>query len=94
MLGIDGRLVGTLVVVMLGVQAVCWLLARGLGLRLERSAVIFGWLAPLLVLAPRLVDHQLLAPTDVLWGTPGAPWIARAPSHESLNDTLYQLLPW
>jgi hypothetical protein len=91
---IDGRLVGTLVVVMLGVQAVCWLLARGLGVRLERSAVICGWLAPLLVLAPRLVDRQLLAPTDVLWGTPGAPWIARSPSHQILNDTLYQLLPW
>src|SRR5436309_829886 len=77
--GIDGRLVGTLLVAMLGLQAVCWLLAKGLRLRLARSAVICGWLAPLIVLAPALVSRQLLAPTDVLWGTPGAPPIARAP---------------
>ena len=29
---IDGRLTATLVAVMLGLQAVCWLLAKGLGL--------------------------------------------------------------
>src|SRR5436305_14667672 len=92
--GIDGRLVGTLLVAMLGLQAVCWLLAKGLGLRLERSAVICGWLAPLAVLAPALGSRQLLAPTDVLWGTPGAPPITRAPAYDSLSDVLYQLLPW
>ncbi len=92
--GIDGRLVGTLLVAMLGLQAVCWLLAKGLRLRLERSAVICGWLAPLVVLGPALVSRQLLVPTDVLWGTPGAPPITRAPAYDSLSDTVYQLLPW
>jgi hypothetical protein len=92
--GIDGRLVGTLLVAMLAVQAVCWLLARGLGLRLARSAAICGWLAPLVVLAPALTSRQLLLPTAVLWGTPGASPIARASAYDSLSDTLYQLLPW
>ncbi|HEY0554521.1 MAG TPA: YfhO family protein [Thermoanaerobaculia bacterium] len=92
--GIDGRLVGTLLVAMLGLQAVCWLLAKGLRLRLERSVVLCGWLAPLVVLGPALVSRQLLVPTDVLWGTPGAPPIPRAPAYDSLSDTVYQLLPW
>jgi hypothetical protein len=94
MLGLDGRLTVTLLVAMLGLQAVCWLLAKGLRLRLARSAVVCGWLAPLIVLGPALVNRQILAPTDELWGIPGAPPIPRAPSHQLLNDTLYQLLPW
>jgi hypothetical protein len=91
---LDGRLMGTLAVVMLGLQGVCWLLARGLGLKLERSAVICGWLAPLIVLAPHLMSHDVLAPTEVLWSTPGASETELFPPHEILNDTLYQLLPW
>ena len=35
--GIDARLTATLVAVMLGLQAVCWLLAKGLGVRLEKA---------------------------------------------------------
>jgi hypothetical protein len=85
---------GTLAVVMLVLQAVCWLLAKGLGLRLERAAMICGWLAPLVVLAPRLVSRELLVPTDVLWGTPGAPQVTQDLPHEILSDLVYQLLPW
>ncbi len=91
---IDVRLVGTLAVLMLVLQAVCWLLARGLGLRLERSVAICGWLAPLVVLAPWLAGRELLAPSDILWNVPGAPGIERPRTHDLLNDTIYQILPW
>jgi hypothetical protein len=91
----DGRLLGTLAGVMLLVQAVCWLLARGLGWKLERSAVICGWLAPLIALTPWLVGRELLVPCDMLSaGVPGAPQIQRSHQHDVLNDTLYQILPW
>ncbi len=92
---IDGRLTATLVAVMLGLQAVCWLLAKGLGLRLERSAVVCGWLAPLVVLAPWLSGRALLVPCDLLADVlPGAPRIERPRAHDLLNDTIYQILPW
>ena len=64
--GIDGRLLGTLAVLMLLLQVVCWLLAKGLGLKLERIAVLCGWLAPLVMLAPWLAGGELLAPSDIL----------------------------
>ena len=95
MLGLDGRLTVTLLVAMLGLQAVCWLLAKGLGLRLERSAVVCGWLAPLIVLGP--VAGRPPAPRShrrAAGASPAPRRSPRAPSHQLLNDTLYQLLPW
>ncbi len=59
---IDGRLVGTMLLVMLALQAVCWLLAKGLGARLEKIAVLCGWLAPLVVLAPWLGGRSSSSP--------------------------------
>jgi hypothetical protein len=91
---IDGRLLGTLAVLMLVLQAVCWLLAKGLGLKLERIAVLCAWLAPLVALAPWLFGGEILAPSDILWSVPGAPVIERTRSHDLLNDTVYQILPW
>lgn len=91
---IDVRLTGTLVAVMLGLQAVCWLLARGLRIRLEKSVIACGWLAPLVVLAPWLPGRELLVPCDILANVPGAPVIERPRTHDLLNDTLYQILPW
>ncbi|MFL6231607.1 MAG: YfhO family protein [Thermoanaerobaculia bacterium] len=91
---IDARLTGTMVAVMLGLQAVCWLLAKGLRLRLERSAIVCGWLAPLVVLAPWLSGRELLVPCDILANVPGAPTIERPRTHDLLNDTVYQILPW
>src|SRR5436309_12621157 len=91
---IDARLTGTLVAVMLGLQAVCWLLAKGLRVRLERSAVVCGWLAPLVILAPWLSGRELLVPCDILANVPGAPVIERPRTHDLLNDTVYQILPW
>ena len=82
--------------VMLLLQAVCWLLAKGLGRRLERSVVLCGWLAPLVVLAPWLAKtSELLVPCDILANNvPGAPAIERPRTHDLLNDTVYQILPW
>jgi hypothetical protein len=96
MTGIDLKLAATLVAMMLLLQAVCWLLARGLRLRLEKSAVLGGWLAPIVILVPWLAGNPLLVPSDILGlgGLPGAPVIERSPTHESLNDAVYQLLPW
>ncbi|HEV2856019.1 MAG TPA: YfhO family protein [Thermoanaerobaculia bacterium] len=92
---LDFRLVATLAALMLLVQAACWLLARGLGLRLSKWAVLGSWLAPLVVLAPWLGGNPLLVSCDILGrGVPGAPAIERSGSHDLLNDTVYQLLPW
>src|SRR3954452_1491343 len=91
---IDARLAGTLVAVMLGLQAVCWLLGKGLGIRLEKSVVACAWLAPLVMLAPWLSGRELLVPCDILANVPGAPVIERPRTHDLLNDTVYQILPW
>jgi hypothetical protein len=92
---IDLRLAGTLIAVMLLLQAVCWLLAKGLRLRLEKSAVLGGWLAPLVLILPWLAGNPLLVPCDVLsLVVPDAPKIERSPRHDLLNDAVYQLLPW
>src|SRR3954464_11168071 len=91
---IDARLAGTLVAVMLGLQAVCWLLAKGLGIRLEKSVVACAWLAPLVMLAPWLSGRELLVPCDILANVPGAPVIERPRTHDLLNDAVYQILPW
>src|SRR4051812_10582586 len=91
---IDVRLTGTLVAAMLGLQALCWLLARGLRIRLEKSVVVCGWLAPLVILAPWLSGRELLVPCDILANVPGAPVIERPRTHDLLNDAVYQILPW
>src|SRR5262245_59369273 len=92
---IDLRLAVTLIALMLVLQAVCWLLAKGLRLRLEKGAVIGGWLAPLILLFPWLAGSPLLVPCDILGqGVPGAPHIERLRPHDLLNDAVYQLLPW
>jgi hypothetical protein len=93
---LDPHFAGPLLAAMLVIQALCWLLARGLGLRLGRSAVLGGWIAPLLVLAPWIAGPALLAPCNLLQQVaPGAPVILSAErEHDLLNDVIYQLLPW
>jgi Bacterial membrane protein YfhO len=91
---IDARLTGTLVAVMLGLQAVCWLLAKGLKIRLEKSVAVCAWLAPLVILAPWLSGRELLVPCDILANVPGAPVLERPRTHDLLNDAVYQILPW
>jgi|GEM_PF-682866 len=76
-------------------QAMCWLLARGLGARLEWRAMALGLALPLLLLSPFLFDDTLLAPTGVIAGVlplPGLPPVRY--SHLVQSDTMYQFLPW
>jgi hypothetical protein len=76
-------------------QAVCWLLARGLGFRLGWRVIAAGLLLPLAFLLPWLGDHRVLAPTDVLSGTlPLGPHLDDPDPHDLLNDAVYQFLPW
>ncbi len=96
MRSLDPHFAGPLLAAMLAIQGVCWLLARGLSLRLGRIAVLAGWIAPLLMLAPWIAGPALLAPCNLLQDVvPGAPVIAGAErEHDLLNDVVYQLLPW
>ncbi|HSF41707.1 MAG TPA: YfhO family protein [Thermoanaerobaculia bacterium] len=92
---LDGTLIAMLAAALVAVQAVCWLLARGLGLRLPRRVMLLGVLAPFVLLFPWLSPERLLAPTDVLFqAIPDAPWVQGGDEHSLLNDTLYQILPW
>lgn len=76
-------------------QGMVWLLARGLGLRLSRSAVSGGLLLPLVLLAPWLGGNPLLVPCNQLSGHfPGVPVLARPDPHELLNDVIFQFIPW
>lgn len=95
MLSWDLKLVAVLLALMAAVQAVCWLLARGLGRRLEWSAALGGWIAPLVILAPWLAGNPLLVPNGILAeGVPGAPAIEADRRYDLLNDIVYQILPW
>lgn len=77
------------------VQALAWLLARGLRLRLSRAAVLGGLLLPLLLLAPWLDGEPLLVPCNLMSGHfPGVPKLAHPDPHELLNDVIYQFIPW
>jgi hypothetical protein len=79
-------------------QGLCWLLARGLGVRLERHAwhvMLLGVLLPLLFLSPWLDRSRLFGPSDVLAvAVPGAPVLPRSARHDLLNDPVFQFLPW
>jgi hypothetical protein len=84
-------------------QGLCWVLARGLGTRLEARAMALGFALPLLILSPYLFDDTLLAPTGVIAGVlplPRLSTVARAGSvvvrltHLVQSDTMYQFLPW
>ncbi|MFY9820021.1 MAG: hypothetical protein WAM82_01485, partial [Thermoanaerobaculia bacterium] len=93
---LDPHFAGPLLAAMLATQGLCWLLARGLGMRLERSVVLGGWIAPLMVLAPWIAGPALLVPCNLLRDmAPGAPVIVNADrEHDLLNDVIYQILPW
>jgi membrane protein YfhO len=91
---LDWKLIASLILVLAAMQAVCWGLARGLGLRLDRRAVAGGMVLPFLLLAPWLSRERLLTTTDILaQNIPGTP-AGEPDPHELLNDVVYQLLPW
>ena len=71
------------------------LLARGLGLRIHRTAAASGLgLAAALVLGFLAADAILL-PTDVIArNVPDAPPSDAAANYRVLNDAVYQFIPW
>ena len=91
----DGRLFLGLLALLGVMQGVCWLLARGLGRRLERHVMALGIALPLVLLFPWIDRTRLLVPADILQeGIPLAPRVAATHRHDLLNDTVYQFLPW
>src|SRR5690349_14015163 len=94
-MSLDGKLLLMLLGVLVVMQAVCWLLARSLGRRLERNVMALGVALPLLFLAPWLDRSRLLVPCDILLSVvPGAPVVPASHRHELLNDAIFQFLPW
>jgi len=91
----DLKLLALLAAALAVTQGLAWLLARGLGARLERSAVALGLLLPLLLLGPWLGGTRLLVPDDFLQPMiPDAPPVRAVDRHELLNDSVFQFLPW
>lgn len=94
---IDAALLVRLGLVMGAVQAVCWLLARGLGRRLDRHVMALGVVLPLLVLSPWLSPSRLLFPGDFLRSflpLSAVPGVPASDRHLVLNDVVFQLIPW
>src|ERR1700753_852222 len=78
-----------------GMQAIAWLLARGLGRRLPGRIVALGLALPIAVLSPFLFGHDLLVPTGTLDRVlPIAPAGAGHATHLLMSDSTYQFLPW
>lgn len=76
-------------------QAVCWLLAKGLGRRLPRHVAALGVALPLVLLFPWLDRGRLMVPADLLQRMiPGAPAVPASHRHDLLNDAIYQFIPW
>lgn len=91
----DWKLILSLAGLLVLMQGVVWLLARGLGRRLDRHVMVLGIVAPLLFLAPWFDRTRLLAPSDFLRDMiPEAPGVPFSDRHRLLNDTLFQFIPW
>ncbi len=76
-------------------QAVCLLLAKGIGKGLEWHVALLGVLLPLVLLFPWFDRGRLLVPSDLLQiSIPGAPLVAASHRHDLLNDAIQQFLPW
>jgi hypothetical protein len=77
-------------------QGFCWLMARGLQVRLPPRVMAFGFALPLVLLAPFLsADDRLLAPTGVLdQVVPAHAQPPAAISHLVQSDAMFEILPW
>lgn len=76
-------------------QAVLWLFARGLSLRIHRTAIVAGLVLPIALLASYVISGRILVPTFALaTNIPGAPSSTAASHHTVLNDAIYQFIPW
>lgn len=91
----DRTLILSLAGLLVLMQGVAWLLARGLGRRLDRHVMALGIVAPLLFLAPWFDRTRLLVPSDLLRDLiPEAPGVPFSDRHRLLNDAMLQFLPW
>lgn len=91
----DWTLILSLAGLLVLMQGVAWLLARGLGKRLQRHVMVLGIVAPLLFLAPWFDRTRLLAPADILRDlVPEAPGVSFSDRHRLLNDAMLQFIPW
>src|SRR5260370_19055851 len=84
-----------LCLVLAAAQGLCWVLARGLRVRLEARAAGLGLLVPLLFLPPFLTRDTVLAPPGAIAGVlplHGLPPVRL--THLIQSDSLYQFLPW
>ncbi len=92
----NAKLILELAAALAAAQAGLWLLARLLGTRLRREAIVAGLALPWIVLAPWVGGNLLLAPTQALAGQVAgtlAPPALEAHAGE-LNDAVFQFLPW
>jgi len=88
-------LVLTLAALLAATQVVLGLLARALGHRLDRAALLVGLALPWLLLAPWLSPDRILVPTGPLSRIPGTTATAEPSSpHDIFNDIVYQFMPW
>jgi arylsulfatase A-like enzyme len=89
------KLIAALMAAMTIVQLAVLLLARGLGLRLQRRVIVLGLALPLLVLSPWILGGKVLLPTSVVKSAlPMSPDIESSDTHRLLNDPVLQMLPW
>jgi hypothetical protein len=91
----DGKLFLGLLAVLGVMQVVCWLLAYGVGRRLERHVMVLGIVLPLILLFPWIDPTRLLVPADILQrAIPLPPGVETTHHHDLQNDAVYQFLPW
>ncbi|MFN7942714.1 MAG: hypothetical protein U0X73_14095 [Thermoanaerobaculia bacterium] len=67
--------------------------ARALSVRMPLAFALGTVVATLVLLAPRFLGSEVLAPTQPLEQLPGAPSHGPGP-HDTLNDAVLQFLPW
>ena len=87
------RLLLPLLTLLLLLQGGLWVLARGLGVRLWRWAMVAGVVLPILLLLPWFDPCRLLVPTGGLV-VPGGPSLPAPDPHSILNDAVFQFIPW
>ncbi len=85
----------TLIAMVGAIQVLLWVLARGLGMRLERRAMAAGVVLPVIFLWPWLVEPISPAPVNIIAANvPGTDAEPVKTFHDALNDTIFQMLPW
>ncbi len=91
----DWKLFLGLLAVLGVMQVACWLLAYGIGRKLERHVMVLGIVLPLMLLFPWTDQTRLLVPADILQrAIPLPPGVKATHRHDLQNDAVYQFIPW